>query len=267
MTRRPFGHRLGVRPAGAAARGRRRRSGRSPSLPRRSGRWCWWGRSSATPAICPGSTTLEGALGVPVIPMESPRGLNDARLGAFAEVLRQADLIVLLGKALDFTLRFGDPPVVDPACRFIAIDPEAEMIERIAREKGERLAYSVVADAVPAMPSADRARATPRPSIVRWTARGARRGRLSARRPGRRSPRRSRARSIPWSFAAPLQAVLATRPNAVLVCDGGEIGQWPQACSRRRGASSTAPPARSAPSIPFAIAARARRTRRRRSSP
>src|SRR5688572_4368723 len=61
---------------------------------------------------------LEDALGVPAIPMESPRGLSDARLGAFAEVLRQADLIVLLGKALDFTLRFGDAPVVDPACRF-----------------------------------------------------------------------------------------------------------------------------------------------------
>ena len=52
--------------------------------------------------------------------MESPRGLNDPRLGAFAEVLRRADLIVLLGKALDFTLRFGDAPAIDPACRFIA---------------------------------------------------------------------------------------------------------------------------------------------------
>ncbi len=43
---------------------------------------------------------LEEALTVPVVAMESPRGVNDPRLGAFAEVLRQADLIVLLGKAL-----------------------------------------------------------------------------------------------------------------------------------------------------------------------
>ena len=56
--------------------------------------------------------------------MESPRGINDPWLGAFAEVLRQADLILLLGKALDFTLRFADPPFVDAACRFVVIEPE-----------------------------------------------------------------------------------------------------------------------------------------------
>ena len=93
---------------------------------------------------------LGDKLGVPVVPMESPRGINDPRLGAFAEVLRQADLIVLLGKAHDFTLRFGDAPFVDAACRFIAIDADAAMIERAQREKGERLALSAIADARPA---------------------------------------------------------------------------------------------------------------------
>ena len=93
---------------------------------------------------------LGDKLGIPVVPMESPRGINDPRLGAFAEVLRQADLIVLLGKAHDFTLRFADPPFVDAACRFIAIDADAAMIERAKREKGERLAFSAVADAKPA---------------------------------------------------------------------------------------------------------------------
>ena len=37
--------------------------------------------------------------------------------------VRRADLIVLLGKALDFTLRFGAAPAVDPACRFVAVIP------------------------------------------------------------------------------------------------------------------------------------------------
>ena len=73
--------------------------------------------------------------------MESPRGINDPRLGAFAEVLRQADLIVLLGKAHDFTLRFADPPFVDAACRFVVIDTDAAMIERAQREKGDRLVF------------------------------------------------------------------------------------------------------------------------------
>ena len=57
------------------------------------------GRSSAMAAISRCSRASGTATGVPVVPMESPRGINDPRLGAFAEVLRQADLIVLLGKA------------------------------------------------------------------------------------------------------------------------------------------------------------------------
>jgi acetolactate synthase-1/2/3 large subunit len=198
---------------------------------------------------------LEDALGVPVIPMESPRGLNDARLGAFAEVLRRADLVVLLGKALDFTLRFGDPPVIDPACRFIVIDPEAEMVERATREKQERLAYSVVADAEPAMQTliehgrrkADhhawtsevRAAVAYRPAS--WAA-------LASTQPGKVHP---------VDLCRALQAVLATRPNTILVCDGGEIGQWPQALLAPSRRLINGPAASIGASIPFAISARA----------
>jgi acetolactate synthase I/II/III large subunit len=75
---------------------------------------------------------IEAQLGVPTCIMESPRGFNDATLGAFAEVARRTDLIVLLGKAFDFTLRFGGAPI-DPACRFISIDPEGSGRTRRAR--------------------------------------------------------------------------------------------------------------------------------------
>lgn len=47
------------------------------------------------------------ALQAPVVPMESPRGLRDPSLGAFAGVLAEADLVVLLGKPLDFTVAHG----------------------------------------------------------------------------------------------------------------------------------------------------------------
>ena len=51
--------------------------------------------------------------------MESPRGINDPCLGAFAEILAQADCILLLGKRLDFTLAFGTAPAFDRrAARF-----------------------------------------------------------------------------------------------------------------------------------------------------
>ena len=50
---------------------------------------------------------LASALGVPVLCLESPRGLNDPALGALAQIVARADLIVLLGKQPDFTLRFA----------------------------------------------------------------------------------------------------------------------------------------------------------------
>src|SRR5829696_9153736 len=89
---------------------------------------------------------LGAAIQVPAIGMESPRGLNDPSLGAFADLLPRADLILLLGKRHDFTLRFGEPPFVDANCRFIVIDPEADAVERLAREKRGRLVLSVLAD-------------------------------------------------------------------------------------------------------------------------
>src|SRR6266851_1253639 len=74
---------------------------------------------------------LEELSGAPVLGMESPRGINDPSLGSFAELLAQADLIVLIGKPLDFTLRFGDPPFVAPECSFIVVDPDAGQLARV----------------------------------------------------------------------------------------------------------------------------------------
>ncbi len=105
----------------------------------------------AGPLLCrlaagEGLARLSAALKVPAIGMESPRGVNDPSLGAFADLLPRADLILLLGKKHDFTLRFAEPPFVDAGCRFMVIDPEAEAIERVAREKRDRLVLSVLAD-------------------------------------------------------------------------------------------------------------------------
>src|SRR6186713_1223549 len=51
--------------------------------------------------------TLEAATAAPAVIMESPRGIADATLGAFADLIKRADLIVLLGKALDFTTKWA----------------------------------------------------------------------------------------------------------------------------------------------------------------
>src|SRR5262249_62058808 len=82
----------------------------------------------------------------PAVVIESPRGIADATLGALSDVVRRADLIVLLGKALDFTTRRASGGAFDPAVRVISLDPEPALVERAAKEVGERLVLGCIAD-------------------------------------------------------------------------------------------------------------------------
>ena len=79
---------------------------------------------------------LAEATGSPVVPMESPRGANDPSLGAFVGVLREADLLVLLGKKLDFSLGFGSQ-VVRPECSFIQVDADPAVLEQARGTLGD----------------------------------------------------------------------------------------------------------------------------------
>jgi acetolactate synthase I/II/III large subunit len=199
---------------------------------------------------------LEDALGVQVVPMESPRGINDPRLGAFAEVLRHADLIVLLGKAHDFTLRFADPPFVDAACVFIAIDADAAMIERAKREKGERLDLSAIADAKPAANALIAGAASAKHVNAAWLSEV--RVAIAYRPPTWDTlTSREHGKLHPVELCRALQPIFAKHPGAVLVCDGGEIGQWPQAMLEPARRIINGPAGSIGSSIPFAIAARA----------
>ena len=75
---------------------------------------------------------LAEVTGIPALPMESPRGANDPWLHAARECLKQADVVLLLGKKLDFSVRFGTS--FSERCIFIQIDPSASCRER--RESG-----------------------------------------------------------------------------------------------------------------------------------
>src|SRR5439155_16911493 len=92
------------------------------------------------------TAALENAAQVPVIGMESPRGLADSSLGAFAPMLAQADCVLLLGKRLDYTLKFGRAPVVRGDCEFLQIDPDPVEIDRARRALDARLSTSRCAE-------------------------------------------------------------------------------------------------------------------------
>jgi acetolactate synthase-1/2/3 large subunit len=167
---------------------------------------------------------IEAATNIPTAIVESPRGFNDATLGAFADAIRGADLIVLLGKALDFTLKFGEAPAVDATCRWIVIDPEAALVDRAARERGELVAFACVADTRPAAEALIR-RARPRDggwlAEVRslLTDRPAAWATLASKTPGKLHP---------IEVFRALKPHVARHPDTVLICDGGEFAQWGQ---------------------------------------
>ena len=224
-------------------------------------------RGAKSPLVLAGSMMMRGdgpsvlndlsaATGAPVVQMESPRGTNDPALGAFAEVLAEADLVALIGKKLDFTLKMGASPDVRPDCRFIQIDPDQSAIDLTRRNVGdpERAAMAIVADPVPSIRRiVDLAEGqTPNDG---WadevnSAVAYRPSSWHDMRAGQGEPLHS------FEVAEAIQSYLDEEPDSVFICDGGEWGQWAQACISAPTRILNGPAGSIGTSIPFALAAR-----------
>jgi acetolactate synthase-1/2/3 large subunit len=170
---------------------------------------------------------IESATLIPTAIMESPRGLNDATLGAFPDAICRADLILLLGKALDFTLQFGEPPAVDAACRWIVIDPEPALIDRAIRERPEHFVFGCVGDPYPAGEALVRRATGKGVSSPTWLAEARA---LLTERPASWATivSNSLGKLHPIEVFDTLKPYVEMHPNTVLICDGGEFAQWGQ---------------------------------------
>lgn len=210
------------------------------------------------PAMCSAAgrismRALEAASGVPVIGMESPRGIKDPSHGCFSEILAEADLLVLVGKKLDFTLKFGEAPAVASNCAFVVIDPDPAMVSRVKSTKRERVLFSGLADPVTTL--ADFASRLGKVGAPGWLERV--RKALAFSPPAWDRAAGTEGHLHPVQLCRIVGEFVERHPGSTLVCDGGEIGQWPQALikTERRlinGVSGTI-----GASIPFAIAAKA----------
>ena len=196
---------------------------------------------------------LEAASGVPVIGMESLRGIADASLGAFAQMLAQADCVLLVGKRLDFTLKFGHAPAFPAQATVHQVDAEPTEIERTRRALGSRLQVTALADAFAALSALTRAASSGAPTAWLTDVRGA-----LAYRPQAWDGARSQApgKLHPVQMLRPLQALLNSHPEAVLVCDGGEIGQWAMACLSAPHRVNNGVAGSIGSGLPYALAAR-----------
>jgi acetolactate synthase-1/2/3 large subunit len=162
----------------------------------------------------PELAALEEASGVPVVGMESPRGVNDPALGKLADALGRADAVLLLGKRPDFTLRFG----------------------RAFAEGCSVMQW----DALPSAP--DRKRDGAWLDEVRAA--------LAYRPPEWKSIAGS---LHPVAVCREVQTIFK---NGVLVCDGGEFGQWAQACLSAPRRVINGPAGSIGSALPFAAAAK-----------
>ena len=219
----------------------------------------------APPALCTPSgreaiAALSAAAGLPVAPMESPRGLGDPSLGAFAQVLAEADLVVLLGKALDFTLRFGRAPGIAASARFVVVEPEEAVLARAVRSLGERVAVAAMAGAAEA--AAALAPVLAPHGNAAWSQRLAQ---AIAFRPAAWAALAGAPEGPihPATLCHALRPFLDAGPDTVLVCDGGEIGQWAQAMLAAPARLINGVAGAIGPSIPFAMAARVARAQAR----
>jgi acetolactate synthase I/II/III large subunit len=170
---------------------------------------------------------LERAIQAPCVILESPRGMADATLGAFQDLARRADLVVLLGKALDFTVSWAAGQAFDPQLRLIAIDPEAALIERAAKEKGERLLMGLVADARGAAELLIERAAAGKTRGGEWLFEA--RAALDERPDAWASIVAPTAgRLHPAEVFRTLRPYVEANPDTRLICDGGEFAQWGQ---------------------------------------
>jgi acetolactate synthase-1/2/3 large subunit len=169
---------------------------------------------------------LEEATGVPSIVMESPRGASDPALGLLAEVLTRADCVVLAGKRRDFTLGFG--AAFAPDCRvFEAETCTPEWLELAARRGWQRSAWLAEArDAFAWRPPEWKTLSSPPAGPLH-----------------------------PVEVGRAVQKLLEA-PGSVLVCDGGEFGQWAQATLAAPHRLINGPAGAIGAALPFAAAAK-----------
>jgi len=192
--------------------------------------------------------------GVPTLGMESPRGLNDPSLGALAEITREADLIILVGKALDFSLQFGKDSAFNSQCRFIQIDPDQRVLDQGRRniQDLKRLSQILLPDPAHFLRYLFWRLAEIKAGDGDWydTVSSAITYRPQAWWTGAQNIRHT------VEVLSAVNEFLSEAPESVFISDGGEFGQWAQACISAPTRIINGPSGAIGGAIPFAMGAR-----------
>lgn len=199
---------------------------------------------------------LRQAVNAPTIVMESPRGLNDPALGALTQLLAEADLIVALGKRIDFTLGFGAKAKFAANSRWIAIDADEVELQRASLSLGSRLLHGINAAARPfsEMLAAEVLDETsPRRD---WLHRC---DELLSRRDYSAAKRASSNAITALTISQAVAEAMASLHSPLVIVDGGEFGQWAQAVLPSDNRLINGPAGAIGSSLAYAIGAKAAR--------
>lgn len=195
------------------------------------------------------------AANLPLIGMESPRGVNDPSLGAVSRALAKADLLVLLGKKMDFTLHFGEQPFVANGAGIVQVDADADVVD-LTRRNGTslNLLQLAVADPTDALEQLTASAAT----LTRDSAWAAEVTEALAFVPPAWADMCSEAGEALYSaeVGQAIHEYLAGAKDSVLISDGGEFGQWIQALVKPPHRVINGMSGSIGNAIPFGVAAR-----------
>ena len=196
---------------------------------------------------------LSEVTGIPALPMESPRGVNDPWLHQATNCLSKADLVLLLGKRLDFSLRFGQPPFFHEECRFIQIDADRSQLRT-----ENPVVLTIHAEPTRVVRQLA-ARAQTLESLQKEEREDSWRAKVVAARKAT-PPEWEQIRGSMNQPIHPLRVCEAFQPflddGAVFVSDGGEFGQWVQAGLEAEHRLINGPAGSIGSSIPMGLAAK-----------
>jgi acetolactate synthase-1/2/3 large subunit len=166
---------------------------------------------------------------IPVIALTSPRGLNDPMQGKLGDILRAADGIILLDKAPDFTLGFGAPDIM-PDAKIVACAAQSETVTLCNQVFQGNMIWGCIAD--PMLTVAALATSALRKRSSAWKTSV---NKLLVKRPDQVAKIKTKTSISTQPNITPAMIMqgfancIDTRTPPLMVCDGGEFGQWAQA--------------------------------------
>ncbi|MBX2881392.1 MAG: thiamine pyrophosphate-binding protein [Granulosicoccus sp.] len=167
---------------------------------------------------------------LPVIPMESPRGLRDPALGNIRSVFKAADLVVLLGKATDFTMSFANTEHFSETVKFIVIDPDTAICDKARATLGTRATLVEQGDTPAVLSELSRQVDFVEGAFAEWNTQVADALKTRVDVPVQFDAAAGEPEGVhPAVLCQQVQEFLGGVDDPIAICDGGEFGQWSQA--------------------------------------